>query len=108
MKELRIAGIFLKVFAEGEYEIVDGAGRWIDIIAPYILQDMLARYHAVFAVYEELEQGDLLFGEFIFCAAGAFGLIGHKVHLIITEFECLQVLFILGAFHAMFDQDLDA
>ena len=37
MKVLRIAGIFLKVFAEGEYEVVDSAGGRIYIITPYIL-----------------------------------------------------------------------
>ena len=38
---LRVFRVLLKVFAEGEDEIIDGAGRRIDIISPYRLQDLL-------------------------------------------------------------------
>jgi hypothetical protein len=37
MEELRIAAILFKVFPEAEYEVIDGAGGRIYIIAPNCL-----------------------------------------------------------------------
>ena len=44
MKKLGMFRIFLKIFPEGENEIVDGTGGGVDVVAPDRLQDLLAAH----------------------------------------------------------------
>src|SRR4051794_14737132 len=68
MKMFRVPAVVLKIFAEVENKIIDRTGGGVYIIAPYYLQYMLARYHFVFVLYEQFQQGGFFFAQFLYIA----------------------------------------
>ena len=61
MEVLRVTAVFLKMLAEIEYKVVDSACGGVYVVAPYYLQNMLARYYLALVLYQQFQQSGLFF-----------------------------------------------
>ena len=104
MEVFRVPGVIFKILAEVQDEIIDGAGGWIYIIAPYRLQDFLAWYYFIFIFNQQFQQHGFFLTQLDLVAGSGHGFLCFEVDGVAAKTVCIPNAGFIQQFFVFIDQ----